>query len=429
MLGRISVFPLCAFLIWPALARATVYRVPSQVPTILEADDIAAPGDTILVEAGVHTEPQFIGLDSGTRVIGEGGASQAWVRGKGFEVDPLLAGDTTATIIEGLTLEVMAEYTDNGAVVVNGNPLTIVRHNRMINGGVVTFGGLRLEHNEIVIQDPWGLGFGVVKATWDTPGELIVAYNTIWMGWHGFDIDPEDILTAISVHHNTIVYLGWADYGELAYCNFEAATVDQSISSNIFVGGWFWCGDIDGYGGEINFLNNCFEPYETQGWFPCPRIGGTTNFEADPLLCDLGDPWTEWDWRLDPGSPCIGTGEGGTNIGAREVGCELVPVLPPDDGDYPAAPLGLVLLMPNPVNPPLRVRCAVPPPGVRGRVDIFDPAGRRVRTLADGWLPGQVNSWTWDGRGVSGDPMSSGTYFVRLQTRQGSVTQRVLLIR
>jgi hypothetical protein len=333
---------LCAFyvlILWPHVAPATVYRVPSEVPTILEADNLAAPGDTILVEPGVHTEPQFIGLDSGTRPIGEGGASQVWVRGWGFEVDSLAAGDTTATIVEGLTVEVIPEYTGAGAVVVNGNPRTIVRHNRMINGGVATLGGLRLEHNDIVVRDPSGLGFGMVKSAWDTPGELIVAYNTIWMGWHGFDIDPEDILTRISIHHNTIVYPGWADYGELAYCNFEAATVDQWISSNIFVGGWFWCGDIDGFGGNLNFIYNCFEPYATQGWFPCDPIGGTTNFEADPLLCDLGDPWTEWDWRLDPDSPCIGTGEGGTNIGAREVGCKLVPVLPPADGDCPAAPL------------------------------------------------------------------------------------------
>jgi hypothetical protein len=225
------------------------------------------------------------------------------------------------------------------------------------------------------------------------------------------------------------VYPGWADYWELADCGFEAGTVPQWISSNIIVGGWLFCSDLSGYGGELNFIYNCFEPYATQGWFPCDPIGGTTNMEADPLLCDLGDPWTEWDWRLDPDSPCVGAGEGGTNIGAREVGCELVPVFPPGGGDYPAAPLGLVLLMPNPFTPPLRVRCAVPAPGVRGRVDIFDPAGRRLRTLAEGWLPGQVNSWTWDGRAVSGDPVASGTYFVRLQTRQGRVTERVLLIR
>jgi hypothetical protein len=267
------------------------------------------------------------------------------------------------------------------------------------------------------------------KATWDTPGELIVAYNTIWMGWHGIRVTPEDILTSLSFHHNTIVYPGWADYGDLADCIFEAATVDQWISSNIIVGGLFWCGDLGGYGGEINFVYNCFEPYATQGWFPCDPIGGTTNIEADPLLCDLGDPWTEWDWRLDPNSPCVGTGEGGTDIGAREVGCKLVPVLPPDDGGYPAAPLGLTLLMPNPFTPPLRVRCALPPPGARGRVEIFDPAGRRVRTLAEGWFPGEVNTWFWDGRGISGDPVASGPYFVRLQTKQGRVTERVLLIR
>jgi len=40
---------------------------------------------------------------------------------------------------------------------------------------------------------------------------------------------------------------------------------------------------------------------------------------AEPLYVDPNKPMSSWDWRLKPNSPNVGTGEGGTNIGATEV--------------------------------------------------------------------------------------------------------------
>ncbi len=48
------------------------------------------------------------------------------------------------------------------------------------------------------------------------------------------------------------------------------------------------------------------------------------------------------------------------------------------------------------------------------RIDVIDPAGRRVRRLADGTFAAGASSIGWDGRDDSGRPLPSGRYFLRL---------------
>jgi flagellar hook assembly protein FlgD len=47
------------------------------------------------------------------------------------------------------------------------------------------------------------------------------------------------------------------------------------------------------------------------------------------------------------------------------------------------------------------------------RIDIFDIRGRVVKHLANGFFEKGLNSIDWDGRHTNGDPVSSGSYFVR----------------
>jgi hypothetical protein len=52
---------------------------------------------------------------------------------------------------------------------------------------------------------------------------------------------------------------------------------------------------------------------------------GTGNFDADPLFLNAAG----WDFRLEPGSPCLGTGLNGANVGARlPVGSIMAPSNP-----------------------------------------------------------------------------------------------------
>jgi hypothetical protein len=97
--------------------------------------------------------------------------------------------------------------------------------------------------------------------------------------------------------------------------------------------------------------------------------------------------------------------------------------------DEPEIPAALVLAqnVPNPFRGSTVIRYALP---AEGSVDlrVFDVFGREVRTLLDGEVPAGRGEATWDGRDRAGLPVSSGLYFYRLRTANGTVTRRMFLL-
>ncbi len=59
------------------------------------------------------------------------------------------------------------------------------------------------------------------------------------------------------------------------------------------------------------------------------------------------------------------------------------------------------------------------------RLDVFDAAGRRVRSLARGERSAGAHEVTWDGRNNGGTKVGPGVYFYRLTTVDRSVTGKV----
>jgi hypothetical protein len=96
------------------------------------------------------------------------------------------------------------------------------------------------------------------------------------------------------------------------YCMGEVSVLSSVIYDNLYNGLNY---DITG-GGTLTMNNTLIQGgYEGEG-----------NIDGNPLFCypDSGD------YTLAENSPCVGTGEGGSNIGAFGVGCEpliLEPVL------------------------------------------------------------------------------------------------------
>ena len=61
---------------------------------------------------------------------------------------------------------------------------------------------------------------------------------------------------------------------------------------------------------------------------------------------------------------------------------------------------------------------------------VFDPGGRRVRTLADGrFLGAGAHTLTWDGRDDLGRQTPAGVYFVRLGAAGREFTGRIVRVR
>lgn len=62
-------------------------------------------------------------------------------------------------------------------------------------------------------------------------------------------------------------------------------------------------------------------------------------------------------------------------------------------------------------------------------LDVFDLAGRRVRTLVAAEVSAGTHRSVWDGTDDAGRPVASGTYVLRLRVGEGVETRRVLLVR
>jgi hypothetical protein len=86
--------------------------------------------------------------------------------------------------------------------------------------------------------------------------------------------------------------------------------------------------------------------------------------------------------------------------------------------EVPIVRLTLNQNRPNPFNPRTTIQLAVP--GNSGALvpislEIFDVAGRRVRTLVEGPVKPGVQSFVWDGIDSQGESVSSGTYYALLR--------------
>ena len=96
----------------------------------------------------------------------------------------------------------------------------------------------------------------------------------------------------------------------------------------------------------------------------------------------------------------------------------------PADGD----PSVLALSAPTePVGGNVTLAFSLPTAG-HVELAVFDIAGRRVATLADGATPSGTHEVVWNGSGSDGTPVASGVYFARLVADAGTESRKLLLV-
>ncbi len=85
---------------------------------------------------------------------------------------------------------------------------------------------------------------------------------------------------------------------------------------------------------------------------------------------------------------------------------------------------------PNPFNPQTRLalEAAREQLGLPLAIDVFDAAGRRVRTLYAGALERTRLELEWDGRDERGEALPSGFYFARIRLGAQRLSHKMLLI-
>ncbi len=97
-------------------------------------------------------------------------------------------------------------------------------------------------------------------------------------------------------------------------------------------------------------------------------------------------------------------------------------------GGSPPARGELKILSRVPFRTDLRLQIALPRAG-RFSLEVFNLAGRRIRTLQRGAMPAGTMLIRWDGKLDAGGPAPSGIYFVKLRTEDESMMKRVVLLR
>jgi flagellar hook assembly protein FlgD len=86
---------------------------------------------------------------------------------------------------------------------------------------------------------------------------------------------------------------------------------------------------------------------------------------------------------------------------------------------------------PNPFNPRAEIAFTLSSTGAAGPVqlDIFDLEGRKVANLFEGQLPAGPHTRTWNGLTDDGTPVRSGVYFSYLTTQEGTVSEKMVLLK
>ncbi len=102
-----------------------------------------------------------------------------------------------------------------------------------------------------------------------------------------------------------------------------------------------------------------------------------------------------------------------------------------NDNDVPDAPECFALHQnhPNPFNPTTSIRFDLPQASSKCLLAIYNVRGERVATLVDG--PRKAGRYTeqWNGRNQRGEAVSSGVYFIRIETDTDKSIRKALLLK
>lgn len=98
----------------------------------------------------------------------------------------------------------------------------------------------------------------------------------------------------------------------------------------------------------------------------------------------------------------------------------------PSDADEQATTAELRAdVFPNPSTGMVHVSFTIPIAS-SARIAVYDPSGRRVRTLADRQFAAGAHTIVWDGRDDRDRRVSSGSYTCRIETGDGRVSQKII---
>ena len=170
--------------------------------------------------------------------------------------------------------------------------------------------------------------------------------------------------------------------------------------------------------------------------------GNHCQFAESGTLCELGEscsaditreqqhtlvlailtPWLAWTLRGDPAGlqqyqALLDAGSGITSVEDCPLASDVVESI--------GSPDLRMIAGPNPFTGSTQIRVDAPA-GEAVRVEIFDVAGRKVRSLVDAAATTSTIALTWDGRDDSGTELSAGIYYCRIRAGAESLCRPIV---
>jgi subtilisin family serine protease len=189
---------------------------------------------------------------------------------------------------------------------------------------------------------------------------------------------------------------------------------------------------------EIQPFGGAWQIIEPVGGYPYTILGGTAPGpfpEGTPVFSGAHD-WSEARFDLSAFTGDVRLRLRFGSDGAERRAGWFIDDIRIDALDLESAPVAapgalLARLRPNDPNPftqqtRLRYELAAP---AAVRLQIFDPAGRLVRTLVSGPQPAGLYEALWDGRDARARALPPGLYFSRLQAGDAHETGKLILMR
>ena len=272
-------------------------------------------------------------------------------------------------------------------------------------GGLMIFSATASVTNVIVTgnncyrNDSYGGGM-IINNSEATLANVTVTDNTATSGGGIFILDTDAALINLTVSGNTATAFG----GGLLVGPNTNPTLTNSI---------IWGNDptqIQGFGTPTITYSDI-----QGGW------DGVGNINSDPLFCnpDSGD------FTLAGNSPCIGTGENGTNMGAFDEECEAILLV-----DKDVIPLKYYLHQnyPNPFNPITTLQYDLPEDGLV-KITVYDMLGNVVSNLVNTNQSSGYKSIQWNATNNQGEPVSAGVYLYKIQVGDFVDTRKMILLK
>lgn len=407
--------------------------VDNPFESIQAALDFAGMGDTILVAPGTYTEN--VEIENQNHVIAsyyilDGDSSHienTVINGGGQDrvISMNLIGPNTKligfTIMNGYTTSSGAGlycldsyptishciFKDNNAGIsnpsVHGGSIA-VNHSEITLDHILIYsnytaghgGGIYAAHsqinasnllivNNIANENGGALSFYRSTGTFD---HVTIADDTAQNeGGALFIKDSEVSFTNSIIWGNGPQQITFAEFGDPSIVNIHYSILDEFIT-----------GVVTHNNGTINF-----------GLFDV--------FDNDPLFCESDSS----NYFIAQNSPCIGSGEDGTNMGFYGIGCEEIVAI--SDADQSPEKFKLHAPYPNPFNPVTTIRFSVESQLIVS-LHIYDINGRLVETFINAPLNPGEHELIWNA-----ENLSSGLYFVRLQNGNHVLTRKLILLK